>query len=217
GSRGGWVGLPLILFVLYRAYGRFLSTRLKALAVALLIGGATLVYVVPQFGVQQRVNLAIADIQRYQQGNSATSVGARFEMWKGATQLFLQKPVFGWGASNYETAMQGLVKEGKAHPVVSNFGHAHNEILDNAAKRGLIGVVALLALYIVPIRLFSPGLRSPHLTARALATAGTLLPVASIDFGLTQVFFAHNSGVMIYAFWLVVLWGCYRKTSDPVK
>src|SRR5690606_1205871 len=74
GSRGGWVGMPLIFLVLYRAYGSFMSTRLKALGAFLLVGAAALVYVVPQFGVQQRVNLAISDMQHYKEGNSVTSV-----------------------------------------------------------------------------------------------------------------------------------------------
>lgn len=215
GSRGGWVGLPLVLLVLYRAYSDFVSARVKAAGIALLVAAAAVVYSVPQFGVQARVNLAVSDVQHYLQGNSDSSLGGRFEMWKGASQLFLQKPVFGWGDINYKPAMRELVSQGKAHPIVSDFGHAHNEILDNAAKRGMIGVLALLALYLVPLRLFAAGLRSPDMTVRSLATAGTLLPVAYIDFGLSQTFFAHNSGVMIYAFWLVVLWGCYRNAQEP--
>lgn len=213
GSRGGWVGLPLVFLVLYRAYRDFFSTRVKVAIVGLVVGSAVLVYSVPQFGVQARVNYAFSDLMQYQQGNSNTSLGARFEMWKGASQLFLERPIFGWGDIHYEPAMQELIAEGKASEVVTGFGHPHNEMLNVAAKQGLIGVFALLALYLVPLRLFSPGLQSSDLTQRSLATAGTLLPVAYIDFGLSQAFFAHNSGVMIYAFWLVVLWGCYRNAG----
>lgn len=214
GSRGGWVGFPLVLFVLYRSYREFISRRLKVAVPALLVACLIVVYSVPQFGVQSRVNSAINDVRLYNQGNSNTSLGARFEMWKGASQLFLEKPIFGWGDSNYEAAMKRLVDEGKANKVVTLFGHPHNEMLNSAAKQGLLGLLALLALYLVPLRLFSRGLQSPDLTQRSLATAGTLLPVAYIDFGLSQAFFAHNSGVMIYAFWLVVLWGCYRNVQE---
>ena len=38
-----------------------------------------------------------------------------------------------------------------------------------------------------------------------------LLPVTFMDFGLTQVFMEHNSGVMMYAFMLAVLWGIYSQ------
>lgn len=217
GSRGGWVGLPLVLLVLYRAYGDFFSSRIKLRLVALIVGGAVVVYSVPQFGVQGRVHEALNDVRQYKEGNSNTSVGARFEMWKGASQLFLAKPLFGWGEINYDAGMQELVAQGKVDKVVTRFGHPHNEVLNSAAKRGLLGLAALLALYLVPLRLFAPGLRASDLTQRSLATAGTLLSVAYIDFGLSQAFFAHNSGVMIYAFWLVVLWGCYRNAGGGVR
>lgn len=217
GSRGGWVGFPLVLWVLYRAYRDFLSTRLRVSSLIAVVVAGILVYSVPHFGVQQRVQAAFNDIALYRDGNSETSLGARFEMWQGATKLFLQKPIIGWGGNNYDAAMRELVDAGEAHPFVTNFGHPHNEILDAAAKRGLVGLVALLALYLVPLRLFAGGLQSPDLTQRSLATAGTLLSVAYIDFGLSQAFFAHNSGVMIYAFWLIVLWGCYRNAGGGIS
>ena len=213
GSRGGWVGLPLLLLVLYRAYSDFFSTRLKVAAVASVLVASGIVYSVPQLGVQDRLHAAIHDVQLYQAGDAATSVGARFEMWKGASILFLQKPLLGWGSPAYQAAMEDLVAGGAIDEAVIGYGHAHNEMLDAAAKRGLVGVSALLALYLVPLYMFGRGLRSSDLGHRSFAIAGVLLPVAYIDFGLSQVLFAHNSGVMIYAVWLVVLWGCYRSSE----
>ena len=214
GSRGGWVGLPLVFLVLYRAYSDFFSRRLKLLIPTLLVSSAVGVYHVPQLGVQDRVHAAFNDIELFHQGESNTSLGARFEMWRAASKLVIRKPLLGWGEVNYEPAMRKLVALDKANEIVMDFGHPHNEVLNAAAKRGLPGLLTLLALYLVPLRLFSRGLRSPDMAQRSLATAGTLLSVTYIDFGLTQAFFVHNSGVMIYAFWLVVLWGAYRNVCN---
>lgn len=214
GSRGGWIGLPLVFLVLCRAYSDFFSTRLKIAIPTLMVVSAVGIYHVPQLGVQDRVHAAFDDIRLYRDGDSDTSLGARFEMWRGAGQLILRKPLLGWGEINYDSAMRKLVAQDRADEIVTDFGHPHNEVLNAAAKRGLPGLLALLALYFVPLRLFARGLRSPDMTQRSLAAAGTLLPVAYIDFGLSQAFFVHNSGVMIYAFWLVVFWGCYRNASD---
>ena len=214
GSRGGWVGLPLVLLVLYRAYSGFFSRSLKLALPVLLVVGAVGVYNVPQLGVQERVHAAFNDIRLYQEGDVDTSLGARFEMWRAATLLIKQKPLLGWGEVNYEGALADLARQGQAHEIVTQFGHPHNEVLNALAKRGLLGLAALLAVYLVPLRLFARGLRSPDMTQRSLATAGTLLAVAYIDFGLSQAFFSHNSGVMIYAVWLVVLWACYRNACD---
>lgn len=211
GSRGGWVGLPVVLWVLYRAYGRDLAAPFKVGALAIVVVGALCVYAVPQLGVQQRVHQAFDDIERYVSGESRTSsVGARFEMWKGASHLIIEKPLLGWGDNGYQQGMQSLADVGVIDPGVLQFGHAHNEFIDATAKRGILGLIALLFLYLVPMRLFMRQLHSPNLELRSLAVAGALLPVAYIDFGLSQVFLAHNSGVMIYTFWLVVLWGSYQ-------
>lgn len=211
GSRGGWIGLPLIALIFFRVYHQYFSLRLKTLLISAVVALAVVIYSVPQFGVQQRVHEAINNVTLYSQGSSDTSVGARFEMWKGASQLFMAKPIFGWGKANYQDAMADLVAQGKASPLVLPFGHPHNEILNNAAKQGIVGILALLFLYVVPLRLFAPGLRAESLTQRSLATAGFLLPIAYIDFGLSQAFLTHNSGVMVYAFWLIVLWSSYRS------
>ena len=212
GSRGGWVGFPIVLLVLYRAYGTQLSTSWKVAAMsAVLIGGLT-VYAVPQMGVQARVHQAFNDVALYVSGeNRSTSVGSRFEMWRGAAQLIQEKPLMGWGSNGYADAMADLGEAGVISAEAARYGHAHNEFIDAFAKRGLLGLAVLLALYLVPMRLFARHLQASHLTTRAVATAGVLLPVTFMDFGLTQVFMEHNSGVMMYAFMLAVLWGIYSQ------
>ncbi|RCV92194.1 O-antigen ligase family protein [Vreelandella rituensis] len=214
GSRGGWVGLPFVLLVLYRGYGRHLPGLVKGTVLVAIVAGASLVYALPQTGVQSRVNQAFDDVSRYVSGESLTSsVGARFEMWKGASQLILEKPLIGWGDNGYQEGMQALADEGVIHPFVTRYGHAHNEFIDAWAKRGLIGLVVLLALYLIPMKFFARHLDSPDLELRSLAVAGVLLSVAYIDFGLSQAFLTHNSGVMMFAFWLAVLWGSFAVRS----
>ncbi|WP_394425039.1 O-antigen ligase family protein [Vreelandella stevensii] len=219
GSRGGWVGLPVVGYVLYRGYARQLPFFIKASA----LGGALLlvamVYSLPHTGVQPRVEAAISDVRHYVSGGERdTSLGLRFEMWRGAALLIRERPLLGWSESGYKEAMVALGERGIISPMAAEFGHAHNEFLDALAKRGLPGVVVLLLLYLVPIRLFASGLVHRDLSIRSLAVAGTLLPVAFIDFGLSQTFLAHNSGAMFYAFWLAVFWGSYsnRKALSDV-
>lgn len=210
GSRGGWVGFPFVLFVLYRAYGKHLAVWTKLSLIAAVIIGGVMVYAIPQIGVQERVHYAVEDIQRYVSGeNRSSSLGARFEMWRGASHLIIEKPLTGWGTQGYEQAMQELGEQGVIDNQAAQYGHAHNEFIDAFAKRGLLGLLVLLALYLVPMRLFAKQLHAQNLAIRAVATAGVLLPVTYIDFGLSQAFLNHNSGVMMYAFLLAVFWGAY--------
>lgn len=211
GTRGGWVGIPVVLWVLYRGYGRDLSLRWRGGALLAVLVVGVLAFAVPQTGVQERVAEAFEDIERYVNQESRTSsLGARFEMWKGASQLIVEKPLLGWGENGYQLGMQQLADEGVIDPFIPNYDHAHNEFIDATAKRGVLGLVVLLALYLVPMRLFARHMTTPDLHLRAFAIAGVLLPVAYFDFGLSQVFLAHNSGVMVYAFLLPVLWAALR-------
>lgn len=214
GSRGGWIGFPLVLLVLYRGYGRELPGTWKVGMAAVVLLGATLAFSLPQTGVQSRVNDAVSDVTRYISGESQTSsVGARFEMWKGAAHLIAERPVTGWGDNGYRQRMQELGEQGVIHPGVTVYGHAHNEFIDAFAKRGVFGIAVLLALYLVPLKLFSKNIAAQNLSTRSVAVAGMLLSVAYIDFGLSQVFLAHNSGVMMFAFWLAVLWGVTSRIN----
>ena len=213
GSRGGWIGLPFVFWVLFRAYGGELGWRRCWLTVTGLVVLAAVVYLLPQTGVQERVSQAFNDIALYQQGVRETSIGYRFDNWSGVVRLIAEKPLAGWGWHGYQQQMQVLAEQG----LVTEFSagtHAHNEYLDNFARRGILGLLALLALYLVPFRLFARRLTAASLELRAVATAGAILPVAFMDFGLSQVFFAHNSGVMVYAFWLAVLWGTMRAMEQ---
>ncbi|GAB2724618.1 O-antigen ligase family protein [Halomonas garicola] len=218
GSRGGWVGLPLVFWVLYRAYGRGTPLKTRLLALVLVLAAGLAAYGLPQTGVQQRVGQAVDDIALYVSGEKRdTSVGLRFEMWQGAAHLIAEKPLVGWGDRGYREGVTDLAKRGVVHPRVANYGHAHNQFLDTLAKQGVPGFAALLLLLLLPLRLFGVYLRDDDLTVRALATAGALLCVAHVDYGLTQAGFNHNSGVMVYAFWLVVWWGLlsgYRRRQD---
>ena len=209
-SRGGWVGLPVVGYVLYRGYGRQLPIVVKVGAVVAMLTLVATVYLLPQTGVQQRVEAAVSDISHYVTGvETDTSLGLRFEMWKGASHLIAERPLLGWGEAGYRDELRELGEQGVISPMAAEFGHAHNEFIDAFAKRGVVGLAVLLMLYLIPIRLFAPGLAHPDLNIRSLAVAGTLLPVAFIDFGVSQTFLAHNSGVMFYAFWLAVFWGSY--------
>lgn len=211
GSRGGWIGLPLALWVIYRGQGRRMSRRWRLLGIVGLLVMAMGLYVVPQTGVQARVDHAVSSLHRYFQGDEeVTSVSARLELWRGSLVLIADRPWQGWGSEGYRVATDRLIQEGTLAPELSRFWHAHSDVLDAWVKRGVPGLLALLALYAAPLWLFAGGLRAACPRRRALAIAGTLLPVAFIDFGLTYSFLAYPAGLSIYAGWLAILWALYR-------
>ena len=213
GSRGGWIGIPFILLVLYQAYARQFGKKLMYGAIVSVIALFILAWIVPSTGVQQRIDHVSQDLQLYfEDNNPNSSVGLRLEMWKGAWQIVPEKPLFGWGENGYKERKQQLIADQQINPAIEPYDHLHNEFINALVMRGVIGLASLLLLYLGIARLFSSGKNgSPE--SRAYATAGVLLVLCYVDFGLTQVFFNHNSGAIFFPFVAAMLWALYRQSE----
>lgn len=209
GSRGGWLAAPLCFLVLCFAGKSLLSRRLLLWYLMVVIGFMVLLVFVPKFGVVDRIGEAYVDVHDYMTGEKLTgSIGARFEMWKGAWTLFSERSLVGWGDDGYKTGMNQLVLDGEVIPYVNKYGHPHNEYLNSLSKGGVFGFLLLVTLYFSFLVFFAKRLGSDSFTIKSLAVAGTTVVVSYMSFGASQTFLAHNSGVMFYAFSVAIISGC---------
>lgn len=219
GSRGGWIGLPIIIFILIKNYVKFLSWRQW---IGVIVAGAILflsIVAIPETGVLVRIHHIYIDIYKYYHGDSFTSLGARFDLWRMANYMFGHRPIFGYGSYEFIEMRDMIVsKFGYGQTVIEqDLQSAHNEILDAAAKRGSIGVLALLCIYLIPLSLFSKYRYSKDMTTRSLALAGSMVPICFIDFGMSQVLFTHNDAVMFYPYTVCIFWACLRERQYSLK
>ncbi|MFU1520478.1 O-antigen ligase family protein [Vreelandella alkaliphila] len=206
GTRGGWLALPLAVGVFYYSYAHQWQAAWRWLGICCVVAVLVVAYVIPQSGVERRVNKAVADVHHYIEGTDVGSIGARLEMYRGALWLIGEHPFMGYGHEGYQPAMQRLEAEGVLSPKLGNYWHAHNDLLDAWVRRGLLGMLVVLGLYLVPLWHFFPGLRSENPVHKSFSVAGVLLTVAFISFGLSYSFFAYPAGIAVYASWLVFLW-----------
>ncbi|WP_137170432.1 O-antigen ligase [Marinomonas sp. FW-1] len=212
-SRGGWVALPLIgFFLLWQS--RFLLGKKLVWGVCitsmLLVTAAV---VVPQTGIKDRIGQAINDVVRYDKGvDKDSSVGLRFEMWKAALIMFEESPLVGVGEYGSVAVKERLIGEGTVSEKVLTHSHAHNEFINALGLTGIIGFAFLIAVYLIPLRLFLKKMRQypDNWNIRSFAMAGALVPMCYMDFGLSQVMFSHNIGVMMYVFSIVYFWAAVR-------
>jgi O-antigen ligase len=214
GSRGSWISLLVALPVAYFCHGGSLTGRHMAacVATALLLFGV--LKAAPPLPMEERIGLAVTETQDYMHsGTSTTSVGARLEMWRAGLLLIQDRPWLGWGKHGYVQQEDYLVQTGKIRLIPGEHNHLHNEYLDALVKRGLLGLAALLALYLVPLVLFARRVRDDNRAVRPYAVAGVLLIVCYMAFGLTQSFLTHNNGVMMLGFTLVILWSMLRSSD----
>lgn len=212
GTRGGWVAIPLIAFFLYWESRALLTKKMRKIVFMLFSSFILICLFVPQVGVQNRMLKAVEDVKVYLNGDTDTSVGLRFEMWKASWYMFTQKPLLGVGASQSKKIREGLADEGYISKNAVNFSTAHNEYLEALSERGIVGLIFLLALYLVPMKLFLRKLRvyKNNWEIKSYALAGAIIPMCFMDFGLTMVMLSYSIGVTLFAFPIVYFWAAVR-------
>ncbi|MEX0451904.1 O-antigen ligase family protein [Spiribacter sp. 218] len=222
GTRGAWLAAVVAVGV-----GLWTAWRLGRARVYLIVAPlalavmATAAYLAPQTGVAHRVDTATQELKDYFNGTDRRgSVAYRLEMWRGGLILFGQSPVIGHGENGYIAKLRALGDAGVIERPASRFTHAHNDWVNVLAKRGLVGAVILLGLYLVPAAWFW---RSGHQAAGAsaetlaLSTAGLIFCLGFMATGFTQVNFNHNAGAMSYAFMTAVLVGLTRPSTGALR
>ena len=217
GTRGGWVLLPIILLTIAMLFKECLYRKGTLIMVigALLCG--TFLVVQPQSGVEARIELAQRDISHYlDKTNLNTSLGIRFQLWQSAWQSFTEKPLFGWGNHGIRESQQAQLARGEISQFIYDFhSHAHNQFLDEMAKRGVIGLGALLLMMLTPLFLVKRRLRKSYDADTHCGVALVIVTIlSSIDYCLSQAFFGHNSGISFFVAALVITTSIVFGTHD---
>lgn len=217
GSRGGWVAFVVCLAIVLWGFRDRVSLKavsVSAIAMAVLMSVA---WFTPHSALHTRTVQAFDEFTTYTNGEQAhTSVGSRLEMWEAAMIIGAEKPLLGWGKFEYEVRKAEYIAQGRFSDFIGTYTHAHNEFFDAWSKRGAFGLIALVLLFLLPAGAFYKGFSERNLGTRSLAIAGVIVPVACALFSMSQGFFSHNSGAMVYSFMVVILWALFQqsRTAD---
>jgi len=195
GTRGGWVLLPLIILTIVNHFRGNLC-RIDKIVAAVFGLGLLAIVAIPQTGVSERIRVAHSDIAQFiDGGNKNTSLGIRLQLWYSALNAFQQKPLFGWGNNGVRQAHTEQLASGKISNFIYSFNfHAHNQFLDEMARRGVIGLLTLLMLYLYPLFICYKHHEDDSLLPIMLAVVALTL----IDYSLSQAFISHNSGITFF-------------------
>ncbi len=206
-SRGGWIAIPLVLYVVFLTLRP--ATKKTFLASALLgffLALVALIALPHTNPIKERILETGADLTSLSQGelnSESTSFYTRMQMWKNGIDAFSKSPIIGWG--DITAIKNNSPDQWRALDAVDNFNHLHNEYLDALAKHGLVGFIALMALFLIPLKYFLNLMQRGNEEATIFAAAGVVLILCVMVFGLTQTFMAHNSGTTIFAFYLIII------------
>ncbi|WP_315747671.1 MULTISPECIES: O-antigen ligase family protein [unclassified Bradyrhizobium] len=149
-SRTALVTIPIMLAVFGLMHLRWRANLLILLgAVAL---GAAAWTVSPQ--LRQKVATFTSEYQAYKEDRATTSIGERLEFWRKSLHFFAEAPVIGHGSGStrhlFELAASGR-SDLASGQVISN---PHNQTLNVAVQWGLLGIIALYAMWLSHLLLF---------------------------------------------------------------
>ncbi|HVX39493.1 MAG TPA: O-antigen ligase family protein [Gemmatimonadaceae bacterium] len=188
GSRGGFLGLAVMLGYLASAYrGMSRSQRVA--------GAAFVVIALVTFGGARYLAKMGTILRPTQDYNwSGHSERGRMEVWKRGLGYIAQRPFFGVGVDNFSRAEGYLSaggREAQARGLPYKWSVAHNSYLETAAQSGVGSLLAFLALVGTTFQLLGRVVR------RMLA-----LPFVSRELALAQMLTAALIGFMVSAFFI---------------
>jgi O-antigen ligase len=204
-SRTAWFGIALTSVIM-----TFMVTKNKKaffIAVAAAAVACVVVYLFIPF-VHARISMIASDIARFSRGETATSLGARFLMWKAALMMFLSNPLIGVGTGDYVPTMISYIKSGQMPEFLLEFNQPHNMYLFTLATNGLLGLAALLYIFYRALRFALPIMKSNE-GERLFAFVAAATAVHFMIAGLTDSFF--NIQILRYAF-AFVMGVCVRSS-----
>lgn len=212
GSRGGWLAMPLFLAIFVYFKPAWLSSRTIAFSAIVGILIATLI-ILPNTKFYQRVFEFGSDVATFDQGNRDTSTGIRLQLYKAAVDVFLRHPIFGVGPEGFAREMRPMMEAGKITTNAAELGRGevHNDILSKATGMGVFGLIAILAVYFVPFRMFWQATRSTSSQIRQSGILGITFVSGFFVFGLTVEILNLTMATAFYSFTVAVfLAACYN-------
>ncbi|WP_210397620.1 O-antigen ligase family protein [Motiliproteus sediminis] len=209
GARGGWIALPIVIWLILNK--ALPERRLRFGLYALLLVFAGTLYGNNSF-VQEKVNKAARDVAVYFSDEKAVegSAGTRLEMWRAAGYMFTDAPFIGVGQGSYRGELVALADRGLIDRFAARYGHAHNDFFHIAAEQGLLGLSGFLLFFSCFGYLF---FKYQSRNGR-LSTAGVALIVGFTIFGLTQALFKHAISTTFVAIYASIFSGIILSTSN---
>lgn len=216
-ARGGWISAPFIVITLLFLYRYLLSRKvLIGLSLILCFGGALLMMNNQFTG---RISDAKYQLDVYLSGyNKVSSVGERLDMWKIGSKAFLEHPVSGWSLKELDYYKKDLADKDVVTKASISFSHLHNQFIDELVKKGIVGGIAILSVFIIPLYLFyRNAVGQLNKRIKFISILGIVHVLSMIIYCMSQSFLAHNSGNIFYFFVLFLFYAFMVNESTTTS
>ncbi|MDZ7804689.1 O-antigen ligase family protein [Thiohalophilus sp.] len=208
GARNAYVALLVMSLI---AFGYYFRARNSLLIII-----ATCILMVVSYSqvdlAKHRVDQAVNDVSNYvgymiedpvgPNKHANSSAGKRMEMWRASVFAAAEQPLLGIGRYNLHDKLKQFAKEGRIHKAATHHAHPHSVYFEALASKGILGLAAVLVLYLYPLYFF---IRTRQ-ASRESAFTGILLLTAIMVFSIADsapVF--HNNYTAVFLTYLAVI------------
>ncbi len=213
GNRGTIISLIILsISFIFLTYNHYLRGQKKPQLIIFILFSIIICMFFSQQKVRDRAFLAKHEISQWiNNEHQNTSVGLRLEMWSSSLQAFQDSPWIGVGYRNANNVVARYAED-KTKDAISQFSHLHNEYLTNLVSAGILGLSALLALLLIPLKLFIKNIRRKELYFHSVM--GIMLCIGYASIGLTHIAFGEEHMNAFYVLFLSILMP-YVKMREP--
>lgn len=198
-TRGSLIGAIIAIIVLLYLYKSLLSRKLFNL---LILGVVCITPISFNKQFYTQVMLINNDLIAYSKGIKETSSGVRIDMWKIGKDAFRERPITGWSLQDLNSYKENLANLGIISKASIPFSHLHNQFIDDLVKKGILGGVGILGIFIIPFIYFYRENRKykDSKRTRIITSLGMVHILSTMGYCITQNFLTHNSGNIFYFF-----------------
>jgi O-antigen ligase len=220
-TKGAIIAIPILSILIGILYRDRLHIRVITLAiVATTIIFFTAYSTMDTFKSRISQSLSIVEKNIFNGKNDIhSSTGTRIEMLRLAYLVLKDSPLTGMSyrqrSSFYTTLVENnVLEETRSEKKRStNAGHAHNEIMESAASKGIWGIIGVLLLYTTPLIYFSKHLKSTDSEIYTISRTGIIFVAGYIIFGITETPLKWNLTSIFYPTTIMLLWVSIRSRT----
>lgn len=212
GTRGAWLATILagIIFLKLLSSKRCYKTIIITLTIILV---TVFVSYNTSITVSKRVNSTIKELKLFGDMKRKTSTNLRLIYWEHAWEGFKQSPLTGLSYQDNANLKRQFKEKYKVRLTGMKDGRSssHNEILNAMVQKGLLGLMAIILIYLIPLQHFAKKLKSTNQPVRFYAISGICTISAIAVSGLTEAPLMHTSVSVTYGMLLILLYHSIRN------
>ncbi|PAF53504.1 hypothetical protein BKH42_05500 [Helicobacter sp. 13S00482-2] len=193
-AMGFGFGCVAILFIYIFFKPEKISSIFKNICLLIVFGalfaGAFSPFIKQSLG---RYDMIKTDLKEYENKNPDTSIGARFNMWKDAWLAFKISPIIGLNPKSLCEYVKYPNEE--TYPRNHCYQRLHSEFFNTLARKGILGILALLAVWISTGVFFAKRIKSDDTLCDIFDPNKALASIFSIAFmGILTLYIVAGIG-----------------------